>query len=61
MVRRRTVGFNDSEFVGASGRERKQLPAGQELALAIEAADAANGQAPIAEGGFGDLGDARGG
>jgi len=47
------------ERLGAVGREQKQLPGGQKLALAIEGADAANDQAPRAEGRFDDLRDAR--
>jgi hypothetical protein len=37
------LGLNDREVVGAVGGEGKQLPARQQLALAIEGADAANG------------------
>ena len=54
------LGLDDRKRVGAVGRERKQLPEGQQLALGIEGADAANDEAAPAERRYGDLGDARG-
>jgi hypothetical protein len=43
------VGFDERQRLGAVGREGKQLPRGQELGLAVEAADAANDEAAIAQ------------
>lgn len=53
------LGFDRRKRVGAVGRRRKQLPARQQLALAIERADAAHDQPPAAEDCLGDLRDAR--
>src|SRR3954469_497254 len=53
------LGFDDSERLGAVGGERKQLPGGQQLALGVEGANAANDQPAAVEGGLGDLRDAR--
>src|SRR3954451_22414336 len=54
------LGFDDSERLGAVGGERKQLPGGQQLALGVEGAYAANDQPAAVEGGLCDLRDARG-
>jgi hypothetical protein len=53
-------GLDDSERVGAVGRKCVVLPGRQELALAIESADAANDQAPPAQRRLGDLRDGGG-
>jgi hypothetical protein len=55
------LGFHRRQLVGAVRRERKQLPGGQQLALAIAGADATNDEPSPAEGGLGDLRDARAG
>jgi hypothetical protein len=53
------LGFDHGERFGAVGEEREQLPTRQQLALAIERADATNDEAPFVEECFGDLRDAR--
>src|SRR4051794_29203181 len=51
------LGLDAAQAIDAVGEKREQLPAWEQLALAIERADAADDQAPLAERGLGDLGD----
>jgi hypothetical protein len=51
------LGLDRKQLVAAVGDKRKQLPTGQQLALAIQRADTADDQAPAAERGLGDLRD----
>ncbi|MDP9414861.1 MAG: hypothetical protein M3Q08_12430, partial [Pseudomonadota bacterium] len=48
-------GLDGGKRVGAVGGEGKQLPGGQQLALAIEGPDAADDQPPPVEPRLGDL------
>lgn len=53
------LGLDELEGVGGVGREGKQFPRRQQLALAVEGADATDDEASAADSGFGDLSDAR--
>jgi len=54
------LGLHRRERIAAVRHERKQLPRGQQFALAIERADATNHEPSPVERRFGDLRDARG-